>query len=77
MGGTYRHPSMKELKEQQSRFAPRERLLEQIDRAEKLLAEIVPGKLYPFEYLLFRITGYRRDPAGALPLEGFGRSGST
>jgi RNA polymerase sigma factor (sigma-70 family) len=49
--------------DQQARFAPRERRLEQIDRAEVLLREIDPGKLYPYEYLCFRITGYRPDNA--------------
>jgi RNA polymerase primary sigma factor len=72
MGGAYRHPALKELKEQQSRFAPRERLLEQIDRAEKLLGEIEPEKRYPFEYLFFRITGFRPEVTTALVLEGSG-----
>ena len=58
VGDVPRHPSLEELKEQQSRFAPR-RLLEQIDRAEKLLGEIEAEKRYPFEYLFFRITGFR------------------
>ena len=47
MGATYRHPALKELKEQQSRYAPKEKLLEQINRAEKLLAEIEEEKRYP------------------------------
>jgi RNA polymerase sigma factor (sigma-70 family) len=70
MGSSYRHPALKQLKEQQSRFAPRERRLEQIDRAEQLLAEIELGRCYPYEYLCFRITGYRPDGAPALVLEG-------
>src|SRR6476620_9664296 len=37
MGQAYRHPAFKGLKEQQARFAPRERRLEQIDRAEPVL----------------------------------------
>ncbi|WP_435010836.1 sigma-70 family RNA polymerase sigma factor [Tundrisphaera lichenicola] len=72
MGGIYRHPALKELKEQQSRFAPRERLLEQIERAETLLGEIDPEKRYPFEYLFFRITGFRPEVTTALVLEGLG-----
>ena len=43
MGSSYRHPALKQLKEQQARFAPRERRLEQIDRAEQLLGEIEVG----------------------------------
>ncbi len=70
MGGAYRHPALKELKEQQARFAPRERLLEQIDRAETLLGEIEAGKRYPFEYLFFRITGFRPEVTTAVVLDG-------
>ncbi|MDB5350732.1 MAG: polymerase sigma factor, sigma-70 family [Planctomycetota bacterium] len=70
MGQAYRHPALKGLKEQQARFAPRERRLEQIDRAEKLLGEIEIARQYPWEYLVFRITGYRPDNAPALILEG-------
>ena len=69
----YRHPALKQLKEQQARFAPGERRLEQIDRAEKLLAEIDAAKRYPYEYLCFRITGFRPDGAPALILDGPGR----
>src|SRR6516164_2551115 len=70
MGTSYRHPALKQLKEQQARFAPRERRLEQIDRAEQLLAEIEPDRRYPYEYLCFRITGYRPDRSPALVLDG-------
>ena len=70
MGSSYCHPALKQLKEQQARFAPRERRLEQIDRAEQLLAEIDSGRCYPYEYLCFRITGYRPEGSPALVLEG-------
>jgi RNA polymerase sigma factor (sigma-70 family) len=70
MGSSYCHPALKQLKEQQARFAPRDRRLEQIDRAELLLAEIEAKKSYPYEYLCFRITGYRPDGMPALVLTG-------
>src|SRR5512135_5685 len=70
MGSNYRHPALKQLKEQQARFAPRERRLEQIDRAEQLLGEIEVHKKYPYEYLCYRITGFRPEGAPALVLEG-------
>jgi RNA polymerase primary sigma factor len=70
MGSSYCHPALKQLKEQQARFAPRERRLEQIDRAEHLLAEIEEARCYPYEYLCFRITGFRPEGAPALVLEG-------
>ena len=70
MGNAYSHPALKQLKEQQARFAPRERRLEQIDRAEGLLAEIDPARCYPYEYLCFRITGFRPEGSPALVLDG-------
>ena len=70
MGNSYCHPALKQLKEQQARFAPRERRLEQIDRAESLLGEIDPARPYPYEYLCFRITGFRPEAAPALVLDG-------
>ena len=70
MGHLYRHPALKQLKEQQARFAPRDRRLEQIDRAELLFGEIDSGRCYPYEYLCFRITGYRPEASPALVLDG-------
>jgi hypothetical protein len=70
MGSNYSHPALRQLKEQQARFAPRERRLEQIDRAERLLGEIQPEKTYPYEYLCYRITGFRPQGMPALLLEG-------
>jgi RNA polymerase primary sigma factor len=70
MGKTYRHPAMKQLKDQQTRYAPRDRRLEQVERAEQLLGEIERVKRYPYEYLCYRITGFRPDGWPALVLEG-------
>lgn len=41
------------------RFVPRERLLDDIRRGEDLALEIDPATLYPQDWLIFRITGYR------------------
>ncbi|MBL8821149.1 MAG: sigma-70 family RNA polymerase sigma factor [Planctomycetia bacterium] len=57
----YRHPALRQLKDQQVRFAPVEKRLGQLDRIEKLLTEIIPGKQYPYQYVCFRITGFRTD----------------
>jgi len=70
MGNAYHHPALRQLKEQQARFAPKDRRLEQISRAEGLLGEIEEAKRYPYEYLCFRITGFRPDGAPALVLDG-------
>jgi len=66
----FKHPALKQLTDQQVRFAPPARRLEQRSRAERLLAEIEPGKLYPYQYVCFRITDYRPDSYPDLLIEG-------
>jgi RNA polymerase sigma factor (sigma-70 family) len=70
MGKIYRHPAMKQLKDQQRRYAPKERRLEQVSRAEQLLGEFEEARRYPNEYHRDRITGVRPDGWPALVLEG-------
>ncbi|APW61078.1 sigma-70 family RNA polymerase sigma factor [Paludisphaera borealis] len=70
MGKAYCHPAMKQLKDQQTRYAPKERRLEQVEKAEQLLSEIDQAKRYPYDYVCFRITGFRPDAWSALMLEG-------
>ncbi|MDQ7014288.1 MAG: hypothetical protein Q9O74_10380 [Planctomycetota bacterium] len=43
------------------RFASREALLRDIDRAEALAGEIDPGVGYPADWVVFRVTGYRPE----------------
>ncbi len=57
----YRNPTLRQLRDQQVRFAPREKKLEQVDLAEKLLHEIDDKRTYTFEYLCYRITDYRPE----------------
>jgi RNA polymerase primary sigma factor/RNA polymerase sigma factor len=57
----YQSSILKQLRDQQVRYAPREKKLEQVNRAERLLTEIDPEKTYSYEYLCFRITDYRPD----------------
>ncbi len=65
----YQSNILKELRDQQVRFAPREKKVEQVNRAERLLDEIDPSKTYSYEYLCFRITDYRPDavPSRTMP----------
>ncbi len=70
MGSGYRHAALRQLKEQQARFAPLEDRLAQINRAEALLAEIDPTRRYPYEYLWFRIKGFRPETSPELVLDG-------
>lgn len=66
----YRSAIVERLLDQQKRFAPRERKLEQIDRAERLLGEIEDQKTYTYEYLCFRITDYRPESNPQLAVRG-------
>jgi RNA polymerase primary sigma factor len=65
----YKSEDMKRLAEQQVRYAPVDRCLEQLNRAERFLTEIQPGKRYPYEYVEFRITGFRPGSAPQTVLE--------
>lgn len=70
MHSAYRSPLMKELRDQQVRFAPRAKKLEQVERAERLLAELDPARIYSYEYLCFRITDYRPDSSPKFVVSG-------
>jgi len=52
---------MRELRDQQVRFARHDKRKEQIGHAEKLITEIDPSKTYSYEYLCFRITSFRPE----------------
>jgi RNA polymerase sigma factor (sigma-70 family) len=49
----------------QLKFTPPNKRLEQLSSAEKLFCEIDPEKIYPFEFVFYRITGFR--PKRELP----------
>ena len=52
---------LKELTEQQTRFAPPARRAAQIANARQLMAEVESGKAYPYSYVSFRVTDFRSD----------------
>jgi RNA polymerase primary sigma factor len=66
----FKHPALKQLADQQVRFAPPARRREQQARAEKLLTEIDPAKRYPYQYVCFRITDYRPESYPDLFIDG-------
>jgi RNA polymerase primary sigma factor/RNA polymerase sigma factor len=57
----YAITAIRELRDQQVRFAPREKKLEQVSQAERLLSELDPERTYTYEYLCYRITRYRPE----------------
>ena len=66
----FRVPALKELTDQQTRFAPPARRQEQVARAEQLLGEIEPGKRYPYQFVCFRVTDFRSDAHADLLIPG-------
>ncbi len=66
----YVNPAMRQLRDQQVRFAPREKKIEQVDLAERLLDELEPKRTYSYEYLCFRVTKYRPQAYPDLRLSG-------
>ena len=66
----YLNPVIRQLRDQQVRFAPREKKIDQVDRAERLLGEIDPERTYTYEYLCFRITDYRPESYPHMKLSG-------
>lgn len=57
----FMHPALKQLTDQQVRFAPPARRQEQLARSQKLLSEIDAGRAYPYQFICFRITEYRPE----------------
>jgi RNA polymerase primary sigma factor len=70
MHTNYLNPAIRQLRDQQVRFAPKEKKLEQVAQAEKLLSEIDPKRTYTYEYVCFRITNFRPDSYPDLKLSG-------
>ncbi len=70
MHADYRCSVMKQLRDQQARYAPRQKKLEQVEQAEQLLQEISPEKRYPYELLCFRITGFRPESTPRVTMAG-------
>jgi len=70
MHASYVNPVLKQLRDQQVRFAPRDKKIEQVNRAERLLAEMEKERSYSYEYLCYRITDYRPETTPAVVMEG-------
>jgi len=66
----FKHPALKQLTDQQVRFAPPGRRLEQLARAQKLLGEIEPNRNYPYQFVCYRVTDYRPESYPDLLISG-------
>ena len=61
MNSDFRSDVVRRLRDQQIRFTPRQKKLEQANLAERLLSELEDHRIYTYEYLCFRITNFRPD----------------
>ncbi len=59
MHADYNSPVMRQFRDQQVRFAPQDKRMEQVERAERLIGELDSDRTYTYEYICFRITSYR------------------
>ncbi|MBX7165300.1 MAG: sigma-70 family RNA polymerase sigma factor [Pirellulales bacterium] len=70
MHADYRNPGLREFRDQQVRFAPREKKIEQVNRAERLLTEINPRADYSYGDICHKITGFRPESYPHLRITG-------
>jgi RNA polymerase primary sigma factor len=70
MSAIFNHPVLKQLTEQQKKYAPIEKRLEQMDRAEKLMAQIESDQSYKYQDLCEQLTGYRPENYPDLSIDG-------
>jgi hypothetical protein len=57
----YLSPAIRQLRDQQVRFAPCNKQIQQADSAEKLLNELDPKRTYTCEYVCHRVTNNGYD----------------
>jgi RNA polymerase primary sigma factor len=70
MHSDYKCDSIRELRDQQVRFAPRDKKIEQVDCAERLLRDIQLDRNYNFEFVCFRVTGFRPENTPIVKISG-------
>ena len=70
MNTRYQHPALRQLAEQQVRYAPVDIRIEQMDQAERLLHELDPQSSYRYADLCERITAYRPSMYPDLKIDG-------
>lgn len=70
MNNQYVNPGLRQLRDQQVRFAPRDKKLQQAARAEKLLGEIVSERTYNYADLCYKITDFKPEQYPDLKVTG-------
>ncbi len=70
MNRTYYLPALRELRDQQVRFVPREKKIEQSRRAESLYRIVTPESQYSYRFVCQGITDFRSDSHPELQFKG-------
>ena len=70
MNQNYVNPGLRQLRDQQVRFAPKDKKLQQAARAEQLLTELRPERTYNYADLCRRITDFKPESYPDLKLTG-------
>jgi RNA polymerase sigma factor (sigma-70 family) len=66
----YHNPALKQLTDQQVRYAPVDKRLEQMDRAEELIPTLDPTETYRYQDLCERVTDFRPQAYPDLQIDG-------
>ncbi len=66
----YRNPAMKQLKDQQVKYAPVDVRLDQMDHAERLLHDLDPDRTYHYSDICEKVTSFRSELYPDLIIEG-------
>ncbi|AMV21983.1 sigma-70 family RNA polymerase sigma factor [Planctomyces sp. SH-PL14] len=66
----YKNPAIRQLTDQQVRYAPIDVRVEQMDRAEQFLTEIDPSQSYRYQDVCERVTSFRPAAYPQLEIEG-------
>ncbi|MFO0938830.1 MAG: sigma-70 family RNA polymerase sigma factor [Gemmataceae bacterium] len=66
----FKQAAIKELTDQQVRYAPPAKRREQVAKAEALIEELDATKNYPYQYVCFRVTDFRSDAYPDLLISG-------
>ncbi len=66
----YQNPAMRQLKDQQVKYAPVDVRLDQMDQAEQLVHELDPGRTYHYRDISEKVTGFRSELYPDLLIDG-------
>ncbi len=70
MHENYRSAAIRQFRDQQVRFAPRQQRLVQADRAEEWLRQLDENRDYTYGELCYRLTRFRPQQAPGVPISG-------